>query len=172
MPKPGKYHPISHVGIDIGRVIVGEDPDDYTKSLLSKNYLEAPEVKGAITAIGELCMSPFWSQVHLISKCSELVEKRTMEWLYKKRFFERTTLPVQNVHFCRTHEEKAIWANRYHLSHFVDDQSKNLHLLPEITVNRILFAPTKKPKDKDLEIMRVAQNWTEAKWLLEHPPRG
>ncbi len=160
---------LPRVGIDIGRVVIGDDPQDYTKSLLSKNYLEAPEVKGAISAIGDLCLSPRWDQVHLISKCSELVEQRTREWLYAHRFFERTKLDEANLHFCRAIEDKAQLAHRLYLGSFVDDRADTLSLMPLCTANRILFNPTKKPKPKDLKVMTVATNWEQVKWLLDNP---
>lgn len=171
MQESARIFVLPRVGIDIGRVIVGDDPLDHTRSLLSKNYLEAPEVTSAISAIGELCMSPNWEQIHLISRCSELVQGRTEQWLKHHRFFELTGLPPENVHFCRTSEDKAVLARRFYLSHFVDDQIKNLEVLPAITTNRILFNPTKQPTQKQQENVRIAKDWNDAVKLLNNPPR-
>lgn len=126
------------LGVDIGGVIIEPADDDADTSFFGDHYLRTPQVVGAVDALAALADG--FDEVHLVSKCGEATERRTLEWLAHHDFHTRTGIPVQRVHFCRTRPAKAPIARRLGLTHFVDDRLEVLGYLDSVP-HRFLFRP-------------------------------
>ncbi|MGK5739669.1 hypothetical protein [Micromonospora sp. URMC 103] len=124
------------LGVDIGGVIIEPADDDADTSFFGAHYLRTPQVAGAFEALATLAADV--DEVHLVSKCGEDTERRTREWLAHHGFHDRTGIPVDRLHFCRTRAAKAPIARRLGLTHFVDDRLEVLGYL-ETVPHRYLF---------------------------------
>ncbi|MFD0787527.1 hypothetical protein ACFQZ8_26800, partial [Micromonospora azadirachtae] len=134
------------LGVDIGGVIIEPADDDADTSFFGDHYLRTPQVVGAVDALAALAggsraaLADGFDEVHLVSKCGEATQRRTLEWLAHHDFHGRTGIPVQRVHFCRTRPAKAPIARRLGLTHFVDDRLEVLGYLDSVP-HRFLFRP-------------------------------
>ncbi|TYC02355.1 hypothetical protein FXF53_09840 [Micromonospora sp. WP24] len=126
------------LGVDIGGVIIQPSDDDADTSFFGDHYLRTPQVTGAFDALAALAGG--FDEVHLVSKCGEDTQRRTVEWLAHHEFHSRTRIPVRRVHFCRTRPAKAPIARRLGLTHFVDDKLEVLSYLDSVP-HRFLFRP-------------------------------
>src|SRR5262245_3779018 len=87
------------LGVDIGRVIIhGDGPDTSFIGGSEADALKAPAISGALEALARL-NTFFEGRVWLVSKCGPRVQSRTRAWLGEHRFFERTGIAPDHVHF-------------------------------------------------------------------------
>jgi hypothetical protein len=117
----------ARLGIDIGRVIIdgsshpaGGDTAFFAGD--EATMLATPEMAGAFDAIRELC-DRFGGRVWLVSKCGPRVQARTLRWLDRHRFAERTGVAPDQVRFCRIRAEKRRHCEELFLTHFIDDRT-------------------------------------------------
>lgn len=134
------------LGIDIGRVIIcptvdGQSDTSFLGSRL-EDALHTPPARGAFDAIAAL--TDRFDQVHLVSKCGDSVQRKTLAWLDHQRFYERTGVPPNRVHFCRKRPDKAPIARRLGLTHFVDDRADVLGPMRGIVPQLFLFGEQKR----------------------------
>jgi hypothetical protein len=95
------------LGVDIGRVIIhGDGPDTSFIGGSEADALKAPAMSGALEALARLTTF-FDGRVWLVSKCGPRIQARTRAWLTAHRFFERTGIAPDHLHFCRERPEKA-----------------------------------------------------------------
>ncbi|MDG4780503.1 hypothetical protein O7614_12705 [Micromonospora sp. WMMD961] len=154
------------LGVDIGGVIIEPADEDADTSFFGAHYLRTPVVDGAFDALAAL--GPDFDEVHLVSKCGEATERRTREWLAHHDFAERTGIPVERLHFCRTRPDKAPIAERLGLTHFVDDKLEVLGYLTSVP-HRFLFRP--RPAEVAartalLPLVHRVESWPELTPLL------
>ena len=156
------------LGIDIGKVIIGDDTDGSSPAMFTQDYLKAAELPGAIETIAWLNQeSPFRGQVYLVSKCGENVQRKTLAWLAAKDFSKRTSIEDHKIRFCRERADKASIARKLGLTHFVDDRLEILGYLAGVcTGGRFLF------RGKEREILKhlhhlssveCVESWEELK---------
>ncbi|SNT51336.1 hypothetical protein SAMN05421812_1086 [Asanoa hainanensis] len=129
------------LGVDVGGVLIVPTDRSEDTELFHARYLERPEMPGAIDALARLARERFGPRMFVVSKCGEATEARTREWLFQHRFFDRTGITLDQVHFCRTREGKAPIAERLGLTHFVDDRLEVLSHLTTVP-HRYLFQPS------------------------------
>lgn len=135
----------SHLGIDIGRVIIGgEGADTQFLDGDEASALATPAVVGAFDAVAEL-MRLFDGSVWLVSKAGPRIQARTRRWLDERRFFDATGVPRDHLRFCRERREKAEHALALGLTHFIDDRFDVLRHLEGIVPHRFLFGPQRRP---------------------------
>ena len=72
------------LGIDVGGVIIQNSDQDADTSFMSKNYLKTPAMPDALVVIGNLQAA--FDQIVLVSKCGDVVQAKTREWLEHHRF--------------------------------------------------------------------------------------
>lgn len=130
---------VPRLGIDIGRVILANPTDEKRSIFTQEGYRNAEFVEGAIEAVAALHLDKDWEQIHLVSKCSPIIQARTMEVLEMHNFFDKTKMQRENVHFCLQRSDKAKIASELNLTHFVDDRIGVLRLLPDMVRTKILF---------------------------------
>ena len=145
------------LGVDIGRVIIqGDGPDTSFVGGSDEQALRAPAMEGAFDALARL-VDRFAGRVHLVSKCGARVEARTRVWLRHHRFFERTGVLAENVHFCRQRPDKAPICHRLGVGFFVDDRRDVLAAMTGVVPFRFLFGETTAP-----EKVIAAPDWAVA----------
>ena len=114
------------LGIDIGRVIINAaDPSGRADtSFLSGSEqaaLETPASAGAFEAIADL-VTAFDGRVWLVSKCGPRIQRLTLRWLLRQRFYELTGVRQDRVRFCLKRPEKRGHCLAIGATHFVDDR--------------------------------------------------
>jgi hypothetical protein len=125
------------LGVDVGNVITGGGGED--TSFFSDNYLETPEVEGAIDSLARLV--PKFDDVYIISKCGNKVQKKTLEWMNHHDFYNRTGIGVDKFNFCYKREDKVWIAEFWGVTHFVDDRKDVLDTMVGRIPNLFWFAP-------------------------------
>ena len=135
------------LGIDVGRVLISAEAEG-TKGDTSfiggtlEHALATPPYEGMFEAVPEL-VKLFGGQVWLVSKARSRVQEKTLAWLLRHRFYERTGIPQGNVRFCIERHQKADHCRELGLTHFIDDRTDVLHHLEGIVPNLFLFGPQK-----------------------------
>ena len=131
---------------DIGGVIIAKsapsenEADQQEDTMFSSNYLNSAQEKDAFDTLRQITSSIGSENVFLISKCGELVQQKTLEWLNHTKFYEKTNIPVSNVKFCKERSQKAAIIANLGVTHFVDDRLDVLsHIDPKCVC--ILFKP-------------------------------
>ncbi len=128
------------LGVDIGGVIIDRANDGEDTSFFGDNYLEAFAVSGVFEALRDLTQHRFDGRVVLISKCGEKIQEKTWNWLDCHRFFSKTGIPRDHVHFCRHRSEKAGICEELDVTHFVDDRLDVLASMSLVST-KYLFSP-------------------------------
>lgn len=117
------------IGIDIGRVIISGDTD-IENQFFTEQYLEVPAVENAFQSIGSIVEKYKAENVHLVSKCSEKTQVKTLNWLENKDFFHQTNFLRSNLWFCRDRKDKKEICEGNQIKKFIDDRfSVLVHLL-------------------------------------------
>jgi hypothetical protein len=177
---------LMRIGVDIGGVIVqqvdrlyppgagagaadsgdqagaGAQSSGEDTSLLD-DFRRTPPMPGVFEALATLVGEVFGEHVHLVSKCGERVERRSLLWLAHHDFYARTGIRAGNVHFCRTRQAKAPIAAALGLTHFVDDRLEVLSYL-ETVPNRYLFRPREhevRAHRRHLPSVRRVESWPD-----------
>lgn len=127
------------LGIDIGRVIIhGDGPDTSFIGATDDDAMRAPEMAGALEAIGRL-VPLFDGHVWLVSKCGPRIAERSLRWLDHHRFWETTGVARERVRFCRQRKEKAGICRELGIGWFVDDRLDVLVPMEGVVRHRFLF---------------------------------
>ena len=159
---------ISHIkiGIDIGGVIIAQDTDE-PDLFFTDAFLNAKTFPDCFETIKHLVQSIGRENVFIISKCGEIVQKKSREWLEHKDFFDITGFDPKNIYFCLERQDKAQIADKLGLTVFIDDRYTVLqYMLNSTQLKRlILFCPNSKeeelyqnnPNDKIIKL----KNWEE-----------
>ena len=152
------------IGCDIGRVIIAPQHDDGRPD---STFLEGdeelamrvPAAPGAFDVLAE-CVEETSGNVWLVSKCGPRIAARSMAWLRRQDFFQRTNIPEDHVIFCRERKDKALHAVELQLTHFIDDRADVLLHLRGLVPNLILFGPQKHRVSSE---MIHAMNWADVR---------
>lgn len=124
------------LGVDIGGVIIDRVNDKTDTSFFSHNYLRTTAVPGVFDALRQLVERRFGDKVFLVSKCGTHVQEKSLHWLDHHRFYERTGIERERIHFCRERHEKAGICEKLAVTHFVDDR---LEVLGNLTTVSTLY---------------------------------
>lgn len=152
------------LGVDIGGVIITQASKTDDTSFFSRNFLATPPLTGVFEGLAQLVRTKFGGSVHIVSKCSTSTQARSLEWLSHHRFYERTGISSQNVHFCRDRAGKATIAGELGVTHFVDNHPGVLGLLRTVQ-HRFLFQPEAqdlRQNPEHLDEFKTVWNWAEA----------
>ncbi len=77
------------IGIDIGRVIISGDTDK-AKQFFTDEYLKVRAIAGAFEGIQKIVQKYGRNNVFLVSKCGEIVQEKSLNWLQHHDFFHKT----------------------------------------------------------------------------------
>lgn len=125
-PKPTK------IVVDIGGVIRTKNED---ASIWSDNYLEAPVVPGAKEGLAFLVRKFGSENVHLVSRCRETIQPRSLAWLEHNGIFELGILQ-ENVHLCVGLEAKIAMIETLQATFVIDD---NFEVIERCECSSYLF---------------------------------
>jgi hypothetical protein len=102
-----KIYPVPAIGIDIGGVIT-HIPDNFKFADLAKDsHLKITTKPGAFEALRRLVTEKYHDNVYVISKCNDLIEDRTKDWLNYHHFCDATGIKPDHIIFCRNNPDKA-----------------------------------------------------------------
>jgi len=118
------------LGVDVGGVIIDRQNDRADTSFFGPNYLQTTPVEGVFDCLHAAVSAGF--TVHIVSKCGQNTQRKTLEWLAHHRFYERTGVDPERVHFCRTRPQKAPICTAQGITHFVDDRLDVLEYLNDV----------------------------------------
>jgi hypothetical protein len=138
------------LGVDIGGVIIDNHSDGTDTSFFGANYLATSLVPDAFEVILAL-KERFGDRIFVVSKCKERTQGKTLEWLAHHKFYKKTGVTPERVHFCRERHEKAPICEQLGITHFVDDKLEVLGYLTSVP-NLVLFRP------KEREVAKFAQH--------------
>ena len=131
------------IGIDIGNVIIGGGGED---TFFTEKFLETPEILGAYSTIANL--SDEGHEMHIVSKCGEHTELKSMKWLEDRSYFY--IVYKHRCHFVRKRHLKAPMAQALELDIFIDDREDVLEHMEGIVPHLILFTSWEQT-NKELE---------------------
>lgn len=138
------------VGLDVGGVLTDSLANDGTDtSFRGDNFMLTSAVEGSFEAVATLVRTYGAENVFIISKCGEVIERKTRLWLGGKKFYTLTGFLVSNLHFCRSRPDKAPIAARLGLDDFIDDHTEVLFHMRNIVERRYLFGLQAEPPTVD-----------------------
>ncbi|HJP81819.1 MAG TPA: hypothetical protein VJ841_05475 [Candidatus Saccharimonadales bacterium] len=150
------------IGLDVGGVIIDALANDGTDTdLRGDNFMKTTAVPGAYDAARYLVGKYGRDNVGIISKCGEIIERKTRLWLLGNDFYVYTGFDPANLRFCRTRAEKAPIAREMGLTDYVDDHADVLRYMQGIVDGRFLFGPQRDPLQNTSGLI-VVKNWAEA----------
>lgn len=162
------------LGVDIGGVIIARRAGGGDTAFDREDALDPPEVDGAVDTIRQLVDGRFGRRVYLVSKCGPRNRAKTLRWLKRHRFFERTGIKPKHVRFCMERSEKAPICRELGITHFVDDRLDVLVSLTTVPYRYLLDVPGAGARGYTVprSIMRVT-GWDDiARALLTPSQRG
>ena len=121
------------IGIDIGNVIIGGGGED---TFFTESFMDTPEVEGALNSIRAL--KEAGHELHVISKCGQATELRSVVWLGNMGFLPWIFLE-RRLHFVRKRHLKAPMAQALELDIFIDDRQDIIDSMEGIVDHPILF---------------------------------
>ncbi|MBX3172531.1 MAG: hypothetical protein KF760_34325 [Candidatus Eremiobacteraeota bacterium] len=149
------------LGVDVGGVIIDRQNDRADTSFFGPNYLQTSAVEGVFDCLRAAGEAGF--QVHLVSKCGQNTQRKTLEWLAYQHFYERTGVDPARVHFCRTRPQKAPICTAQGITHFVDDRLDVLEYLEDVG-ELFLFQPNDQDEARwysSRHRSRLVKSWPE-----------
>lgn len=139
---------MSHIGIDIGRVIIGPQIGGVadTRFLGSRleDALHTPAAPGSFETIAAI-VRRHEGRVWLISKCGPGVQAKTRAWLEHHQFWRVTGMDREHLRFCLRRPEKAAHARELGLHAMVDDRVDVLEHLRGLVPELLLFGEQPSP---------------------------
>ena len=125
------------LGIDFGGVIAEQMLGDVAHPAAQCLAVVAP-VANAFEVIGEMD-NLLDGRVWIVSKAGPATESATREWLHGHGFAEHTGVPWERVLFVRERDGKLAKCQELRITHFIDDQLKNLEILRPAVEHLFLF---------------------------------
>lgn len=137
------------IGIDIGNVIIGGGGED---TFFTEDFLKTPEMENAFGSI--LNLKSAGHEIHLISKCGESVELKSIKWLNMWGYFY--VVPQHKIHFVRKRPLKAPMAQALELDIFIDDREDIIESMQKVIAHSILFTSWEQTNKELQEIFEAA----------------
>ena len=159
------------LGVDFGRVIHGGaaisgEEDTVFLDGDVEDAMRSPATAGTFEVLPGL-VARFGGRVWVISKCGERIQRRTLQWLERHDFYDRTGIAPGNVRFCRKRGDKAGHCAELAITHMVDDRLDVHHALRGLVPNLYLFGPQPAPPP---DWVRPVRTWAELAESIEESP--
>lgn len=153
------------LGIDIGQVLVEQEPEDKSLSFGGPNYLHSPEMPHAFRVLRRLSIERFEGRLFLVTDCMRKIRRKREEWLLHHDFYGRVGIPVVLPTYCWTSAHKANVCHDLELTHMIDDNPKALSGMDSDKCKLILFRPLERRVKEYAGF--VAQSTTRVESWLE-----
>jgi hypothetical protein len=143
------------LGVDCGNVILCQ--------------MNGTPVSGALKLLRIVAQSGVFApeDIWIVSKCGPIVQQLTLGWLKELDFWNATSIPKENIRFCRDYKGKHPICQELGITHFVDDRPKVLSCL-ETVKNIYAFNPDPQSlrdyRRTDVSMI-IVRSWEE---LLPH----
>ena len=155
------------LGVDIWKVLIREVPG---RSFRDDAFLDFPEVGDAFRVLRRLHDERFGCDIHLITRCGVKVRGRRLSWLDHHDFWKRTGIPRVPPRYCWTPKNKSDVCYDMGMSHFVDDDPRELVHLEGSIQNLICLQPLQSHADALARFMATSvtrvESWREIERLL------
>jgi hypothetical protein len=154
------------IGIDVGGVVLDFMPYfDTDVSFNGDNYLQTPEIEGAIDSIAELNRGRFKDQVCMVTRYDKNYGPgRVIEWLESKDFFARTGIPMDRYHPCIERYDKTPICINLGITHFIDDRAEVLSHMIDQVPHLYLFKSPDADREEFASLLsrfEKADSWSE-----------
>ena len=157
------------LGVDIGEVLVEQHSTDLTVSFSGPNYLNAPEMPDAFRVLRRLREERFGEHIYLITRCGIKRRQKRIEWLDHHAFYDRVGISREPPKYCWSPHNKSHVCHDLGVTHFIDDDPRELVHLSELIPHLILFRPRRHfpeyEKFANESTMKV-DSWLEIEKLL------
>jgi hypothetical protein len=158
------------LGIDIGNVIINTRMIHPMWSKVAETiYAVFPPTPGVFDAVKYLTHH-FKGKIYIISKCNVWTQVQVLLWLKAHRFYERTGVKIENIHFVRQRCEKVGVCRTLGITHFIDDRLEVLSHMTGIVPSLFLFAPNMneiKKFESSLQNVTIVYSWTEILTIIK-----
>jgi hypothetical protein len=162
-------NPNDVLGVDIGQVLIEQYPVDASLSFRGPNYLSSPEMPDAFRVLRRLREERFGERIFLITRCGKKLRDKRVEWLDKHDFYQRVGIPRVPPRYCWTPHNKSHVCHDLGVTHFIDDDPRELVHLCDLVSNLVLFRPSKYADEYarfiEAHATRV-ETWNEIEKLL------
>lgn len=123
------------IGIDVGGVIIVKDRHSTTEdTVIGKTPQFFP---GAVETLAALVSAGH--EVYIISFCGKSREQQTRQIFEDTKFFERTGIAPERLHFTRSRQAKAPKCKELGIEAMVDDTKQVHSFLRDIVPERLWF---------------------------------
>lgn len=151
------------LGVDIGGVIIDRINDGTDTSFFFGNYLQTTAVPDVFDALRMLGEKQFGDRIHLVSKCGQKIQDKTLHWLDHHQFYDKTGIGRDRVHFCRERRQKDGVCQKLGITHFIDDR---LEVLSNLTTVGTLYLFKPRPDEvkqfaEFLKRVKQVDSWQE-----------
>lgn len=146
-----------NLGVDLGNCVVSRKRE-------GDGSFESLPVEGMFDILPILVKR--FTNTYIISRVNSEQKKRSLVWLEKYDFFNRTGIPQENLYYCFDRRDKAIFQRGLKIRIMIDDRPDCL-IPMEKHVVKILFNPIQLDLDKKsdelnkLENLVIVKNWKE-----------
>jgi hypothetical protein len=146
------------LGIDIGdTIIMREGRVDEGDNPLQSPFPRAFE---SIAYLVDL----FNEDVFLVSSCTEIGERRNIEWLNYHDFFNQTGVLKTNLRFCRERRLKSPICEELQITHFIDNLVGVLRSLATVP-HKYCFNPQANP-NKNYSDVHILNSWSDTRLVF------
>src|SRR3989338_916816 len=136
-----EQRPPEVLGVDIGQVLIEQRPEDPSLLFRGPNYLNSPEMPDAFRVLRRLREERFGDNIYLITRCGRTVREKRIEWLDHHSFYERVGIPRVTPRYCWTPQNKSDVCYDLGITHFIDDDPRELVHLDGLIPTLLLFRP-------------------------------
>ncbi len=161
---------VEGLGVDIGQVLVEQRPTDHALSFRGPNYLQSPEMPDAFRVLRRLRDERFGENIWLVTRCGKKLRDKRIEWLDAHDFYARIGIPRVTPLYCWSPQNKSNVCHDLGITHFVDDDPRELIHLGDIIRNLILFRPVERHVDACASFVEQGttrvESWSEIEKLL------
>lgn len=157
------------LGVDIGQVLIEQEPDDPNFSFGGANYLDSPEMPDAFRVLRRLREEMFGDRIHLVTRCMRKLRQKRVEWLDHHDFWNRVGIDREQPRYCWTPQNKSNVCYDLSITHFIDDDPRELLHLVDLIPNLLLFRPRHHVNEYAKFIAQSTtrvESWTEIEKLL------
>jgi len=149
-------------GLDLGNCIVG-------RRQKNEGSFESMPIDGMFDILPKLVKR--FSNTYIISRVNSEQRERSLLWLEKYDFFNRTGIDKNNLYYCFERRDKALFVKALNIRIFIDDRPNVLTPMGD-DVRKILFNPTESDMVKHCDEIKnaknlvIVRNWKEIEEYL------
>jgi len=149
------------IGIDCGGVIIaktstkkGEDT-----GFFSDNFLNTPQSPGCFETIKQLVDKYGNENIFVVPKASEKIIDKTKKWMDHHKFYEQTGVKSDNIHFCKTRQDKLPLCEKLDIDCFIDDHFDVLEIVSKKCQGPLIYFGENSLEKKSSDKFYAVKEW-------------